>query len=426
MLSGMLLRIVTPALLALVIWAAIVVIGTSEGWWRKPLAPPGDINAFQAAAIAEIDAKHKGNVAFALLKGGNVVATHFVSKGKPVDGDSRFQVASLSKWITAWGVMTLVEAGKIDLDKPVSTYLKRWKLPPSKFNTDRVTVRRVLSHTAGFTDGLGYAGFAPGQPLQTLEESLTRAADASPGRDGITRVGVEPGTEFKYSGGGYTLLQLLIEDVSAQPFAEYMNASVLKPLGMTRSTFVLQDETDVADFFDQRGRPATHFRFTAQAAASLYTTTTDLTRLLQAHMPGPNGEPIGRGVLRPQTLVEMRRPQAAQFGIDIWGLGTILYAPNKTGGFVIGHDGNNEPAINTAARVDPASGDGIVILETGNKLLATAIAGEWVFWNVGKVDLFLFMLEVETMLASFAAGSILIVLLAVVFGWRRYRAKRGG
>jgi CubicO group peptidase (beta-lactamase class C family) len=420
----MLLRVILPALLALVLWAAIVVIGTSEGWWRKPLAPAGDNNAFSTAVIAEIDAKHKGNVAFALLKNGNLVATHFVSKGKPVDGDSRFQVASLSKWITAWGVMTLVEAGKLDLDKPVSAYLKRWTLPPSKFDNDRVTVRRLLSHTAGLTDGLGYAGFAPGQPLQTLEASLTRAADASPGRDGMTRVGIEPGTEFKYSGGGYTLLQLLIEDVSGQSFADYMNAAVLTPLGMTRSTFVLQDETDVADFFDQSGRPATHFRFTAQAAAALYTTTTDLTRLLQAHMPGPNGETIGRGVLRPETLVEMRRPHAAQFGIDIWGLGTILYAPNKTGGYVIGHDGNNEPAINTAARIDPASGDGIVILESGNKLLASAIAGEWVFWNVGKVDLFLFMLEVESMLAIFAAGSIVIVLLAIVFAWRRYRAKR--
>jgi CubicO group peptidase (beta-lactamase class C family) len=330
----------------------------------------------------------------------------------------------LSKWITAWGVMTLVETGKLDLDKPVSVYLKRWKLPPSKFDNERVTVRRLLSHTAGLTDGLGYAGFAPGQPLQMLEASLTQAADASPGRDGRTRVGIEPGTEFRYSGGGYTLLQLLIEDVSGQSFADYMNTIVLVPLGMTHSTFVLQDETDVADIFDERGRPATHFRFTAQAAASLYTTSTDLTRFLQAHIPGPNGEPAGRSVLRPQTLDEMRRPHAAQFGIDIWGLGTILYAPNKSGGFVIGHDGSNEPAINTAARIDPASGDGIVVLESGNKVLATAIASEWVFWNVGKVDLLLFMLEVETTLAIFAAGSVVILLAAIVFGWRRYRTKR--
>jgi CubicO group peptidase (beta-lactamase class C family) len=415
------LRILLLTMLALVAWAAFAIAGTLEGWWRQPLAPFRDTKAFRAAAIAEIDTKHKGNVALALLANGNIVATHFVSNGKPVDGESRFQVASMSKLVTAWGVMTLVEQGKLDLDKPVSLYLKRWQLPPGKFDNNGVTVRRLLSHTAGLTDGLGYAGVKPGAPLQSLEASLTQAADASPGHDGRTRVGIEPGSAFKYSGGGYTLLQLLIEDVSGQRFNDYMTAKVFGPLGMTRSTFLLDDENDVADFFDERGKPATHYRFTALAAASLYTTTSDMTRLLQAYLKGANGEPPGRGVLRPETLLEMRRPHASQYGADIWGLGTILYAPNKAGGFVIGHDGNNEPAINTAARIDPATGDGIVILETGNPTLATRIASEWVFWNVGKVDLLLFMLELDQLLTSLIAGWAAILLLALVFAWRRWR-----
>ena len=128
-------------------------------------------------------------------------------------------------------------------------------------------------------------------------------------------------------------------------------------------------------FFDERGSLATHYRFASVAAASLYTTTADMTRFLQAHLAGPQGEAPGRGVLLPQTLVEMRRPHASSFGADIWGLGTMLYAPNNSGGFVIGHDGNNEPAINTAARLDPSTGDGIIILETGNKLLARRAEG---------------------------------------------------
>lgn len=420
----MVLRVVLPALLALVIWAAIVVTGTLEGWWRRPPAPAGDVRAFGAAAIDEIGAKHKGNVAFALISSGRVAATHFVSKGKPVDGDSRFQVASMSKWVTAWGVMTLVEAGKLDLDKPVSFYLTRWKLPASQFDTNGVTVRRLLSHTAGLTDGLGYAGFKPGVPIQTLEESLTQTADASPGHDGRVRVGAAPGAKFLYSGGGYTLLQLLIEEVSGQSFNDYMKTAVLAPLGMSRSTFVLEDEADVADFFDERGRPATHYRFTALAAASLYTTTTDMTRFLQAHLTGANGEAAGRGVLRGETLALMRRPHASQYGVDIWGLGTILFAPNKAGGFIIGHDGNNEPAINTAARLDPATGDGIVILETGNPTLATQIASEWVFWSVGKVDLLLFMMEFDRLVATLAAGWGVIIFLAIVFALRRRRRSK--
>ena len=108
----MILRTLLFTVLALGGWTAFVVTGTIEGWWRQPLAPFGDTKAFQMAAVAEIDTKHKGNVAYVVISKGSV-ATHFASIGKPVDGDSRFQVASMSKWITAWGVMTLVEAGKL-------------------------------------------------------------------------------------------------------------------------------------------------------------------------------------------------------------------------------------------------------------------------------------------------------------------------
>ena len=417
----MILRTLLFTILALAAWTALVVTGTIEGWWRQPLAPSGNIAAFEAAAIAEIDAKHKGNAAFVLISSGRPAAAHFVSVGRPVDGDTRFQVASLSKWITAWGVMTLVESGKLDLDKPVSLYLKRWQLPKSKFDNNGVTVRRLLSHTAGLTDGLGYAGFKPGEPAQSLEASLTRTADVSPGHSGIVQVGTEPGSAFQYSGGGYTLLQLLIEEVSGQSFNDYMKEHVLAPLSMARSTFVLEDESDVAEFFDTNGKPATHFRFTALAAASLYTTANDLTRFLQAQVASPNGELAGRGVLKPETLNLMRKPHALQFGVEIWGLGTMLFAPNNAGSYVIGHDGNNDPAINTAARINPATGDGIVILETGNKLLATKLAGEWVFWNTGHVDFLTVTMEARATLEMFAVGAGAIVLIALVFGWTRRR-----
>ena len=421
----MMIRIAVLTLLALGGWAAFVVIGTAEGWWRQPLAPFGDDDVFRMAAVAKIDKEHKGNVALALIDDGRVVVTHFVSTGEPVDGNSRFQVASMSKWITAWGVMTLVEAGKLDLDKPVSTYLTRWQLPKGKFDNNGVTIRRLLSHTAGLTDGLGYAGFKPGEPIQGLEASLTRAADASPGKSGTVQVGIEPGSEFKYSGGGYTLLQLVVEEVSGQSFNDYMTAHVLAPLGMKRSTFVLDDAnaSDVAEFFDELGSPATHFRFASLAATSLYTTTADMTLFLQAHLTGAQGEPPGRGVLSPKTLLEMRRPHASQFGVDIWGLGTMLYAPDNAGSFVIGHDGNNEPAINTAARANPATGDGIIILETGNRLLATNLASEWTFWETGHVDFLTIAIESGVLLKTLAAGWTVIVLAALYAGFRSRREK---
>ena len=260
--------IVLGAVLALAVWTAVVVAGALEGWWRQPLAPAGDTRAFMDAAVAEIDRTRRGNVAFVLIEDGQVFDEHFTSAGQPVDRDTLFQVASMSKWITAWGVMTLVEAGTLDLDAPVSTYLTRWSLPKTEFDNDGVTVRRLLSHTAGLTDGLGYGGFAPGQPVQPLVASLTRAADASPGADGAVRVGIEPGSAFEYSGGGYTLLQLIIEEVSGQSFNDYMRSAVFVPLGMTRSTYSLEgaSTTNVAEFYDVDGTPAIHYRFTSLAA----------------------------------------------------------------------------------------------------------------------------------------------------------------
>lgn len=424
---GRIFRIALVAVLALLVWAAGVVAAALEGWGRRPLAPEGDARAFAAAAIAQADTARPGNLALVLIEDGRVLDTHFISIGEPVDGDTLFQVASLSKWVTAWGVMTLVEAGKLDLDAPVSTYLTRWSLPASDFDNGKVTVRRLLSHTAGLTDGLGYGGFPPGGPMQTIEQSLTRAADASPGHDGIVRVGAEPGSRFEYSGGGYTLLQLVIEEVSGRPFDAYMKQEVFRPLGMTRSTFDIDTAPpgNVAASYDAGGRPAVLRRFTGLAAASLYTSAADMTRFLQAHLPGPDGDPAGRGVLRPETLEAMRRPEARQLGADIWGLGTMLYAPNNAGGFIIGHDGNNEPEINTAARIDPNTGDGIVVLESGAPLLATRLGGEWIFWRTGNVDFTTLLMEAGDLLKRLAAGWIVILLAAaaVAWRWRRPRAK---
>ncbi|MGH6950962.1 MAG: serine hydrolase domain-containing protein [Vitreimonas sp.] len=404
-------------ILLLIGWTAVLfgasVIG---GWQWRISAPRGDTTAFATAAQAMIERNNRGNVGFAMLHNGRIVAEHFVSIGAPVDQDTLFQAASISKWVAAWGVMKLAEEGRIDLDAPVSTYITRWRLPDGRFDESQVTGRRLLSHTAGLTDGLGYGGFAPGAPLQTLEASLTRAADASFGADGRVRVGARPGERFQYSGGGYALLQLLIEEITGQPFNDYMQGAVLRPLGMTRSTYVLSADTpNVAESFDS-GSEAIYYRFSALAPASLHTSVADMARFLQAHVAGANGEPPGRGVLRPETLEEMRRPHARIFGGAIFGLGTFLYAPNNAGGFVIGHEGENAPAIHTSARIDPASGDGIVLLETGHPRLAANIANEWVLWNTGNESFIMKLADAQRALPvllggwlAIAAGALIVV-----------------
>lgn len=413
------LRVALFTLGTVLVWITTVFFGTSEGWWKQPIAPRGDADAFMAAAIRTIDSGHLGNAVMAVIRDGTVQGVHAASIGGAVDADTVFQTASLSKWITAWGVMALVDQGKLDLDAPVSRYLKRWALPPSAFDNDKVTARRLLSHTAGLTDGLGYVGFAPGAPVQPLEGSLTQAIDASPGATGKVEVGIEPGTTWRYSGGGYALLQLLIEELSGEPFESYMQRVVFKPLGMVSSTFqwAPAQGTTLATFYGRDAQPATHFRFSAVAASSLYTSASDLTRFLQAHISGKGVEQIGRGVLAPATVAKMREPHGWLYGQPIWGLGTMLYADNRAGGFVIGHDGNNEPAINTAARLNPATGNGIVILETGKPLLATRLAGEWVFWEAGRVDFLAFKLAVPGMLRWLGWGSLAITLVVPSLAW---------
>ena len=423
------LRVGLSTLGVLIAWVAVVFFGTSEGWWKQPIAPRGDSAAFMSAATRTIDSDNAGNAVMALLIDGKVQGVHATSVGTPVNADTVFQTASLSKWITAWGVMALVEQGQLDLDAPVSRYLKRWTLPPSAFDNDKVTARRLLSHTAGLTDGLGYAGFAPGAAVQSIEASLTQTADVSPERKGKVEVGIEPGTEWRYSGGGYAVLQLLIEDVSGEPFEVYMQRVVLRPLGMVHSTYDWSPAqgTTLATFYGKDVQPATHFRFSAVAAASLYTSVSDLTRFLQAQLRGKNGEPVGRGVLAAATVAQMWQQTGSLYGQAIWGLGTMLYADNRAGGFIVGHDGNNEPAINTAARMNPATGNGIVILETGKPLLATRLAGEWVFWEARRVDFLAFKLAMPGMLRWLGWGSLAIVVLVPGVAWamRRWRPSGG-
>jgi CubicO group peptidase (beta-lactamase class C family) len=412
-----LLLYILCAIFAMIVWAGAVFLATVDGWLHTPIAKQNTSQSFQSAVEKELDRQFVGNFAMAIFKEGIVEYEKFHSAGKLVDRNTVFQVSSLSKWISAFGIMKLVEDDKLDLDAPVSKYLTRWQLPDSEFNNEAVTIRRLLSHTAGLTDGLGYSGFETGTPVQSLEQSLTKAADADEGVSGAVYVGIEPGSEFKYSGGGYTLLQLLVEEVSGQSFASYMKESVFDPLKMNHSTYIWDEHSThvLAEFYNRDSTKSKHYRYTSLAATSLYTSLSDLELFFQAHLEGENNEPVGRNVVKPETVKMMRKPHGQTMGIDIWGLGTILYATTDGNDFIIGHDGKSSPPINTSVRLNPETGDGIIILETGNSILATKLASEWVFWKTGKVDTFLFPMLRNRMLLTIAIGWGVIIVSAIVF-----------
>jgi CubicO group peptidase (beta-lactamase class C family) len=307
---------------------------------------------------------------------------------------------------------------------PVNYYLY-------KRSNEQVTVRKLLSHTAGLTDGLGYNGFKNKDLIQTLEQSLTKAKDADDGESGEVKVGIEPGSKWKYSGGGFTLLQLLVEETSGQTFNDFMKDSLFTPLKMTGSSYTLNDtlQSRLCEFYNADKSTAPHFYYTSLAATSLYTSLSDLETFFQLFFKGKNGEPIGRNQISPESLKLMRQSHWDVMGERIYGLGAMLYIDIKNGEDIFGHDGKSTPPINTAIRINPVSGDGIIILETGNPNLATRTASDWVFLETGKTDTLLFKMLLGKMIKLIFTGIFLITVLGIGIGiWRKRRktaAKKG-
>lgn len=416
-------------LVILVTWAAVNFVATTEGWGLTPLAERSDTVGFAKAVSAEARNEAKGNLVMAILDEGKVVHSDVMSTGQPVSTESVFGVASLSKWVTAVGVMRLVEQGKLDLDTPVSEYLTRWQLPPSDFDNNKVTLRRLLSHTAGITDGLGHSGFAPGEPVQPLESHLTQALDADPGKSGKVLVGIEPGTKWMYSGGSYNLTQLIVEEVTGESFAGFMQRAVFTPLKMSHSSFVLDRANPaLAQYFGENGDEQIYPNYTSLAATGLYTTLNDLVLFANAQLPSDVADLSMPRLLNDESLLEMRKPEANVDGLDIWGTGIMLFAPNGTGDNIVGHGGQS-PYLNSTVRIDPVTGDGFIAIQSGNKeALASNLATQWTTWKTGKPDIYVLGNTFPAMIMRVLIGAVVIliaaIILGVVTGLRRKRASR--
>ncbi|XWN36222.1 MAG: serine hydrolase domain-containing protein [Balneola sp.] len=297
-----------------------------------------------------------------------------VENNIPVYEKTGFNIGSISKTFTAWGVMKLVESGKIDPDKPVESYLTRWKIPDSEFDKSKVTVRNVLSHTSGLSVH-GYPGFHPDIKLPTLEESLN--GENGPLRDNApVKLIYEPNTKFKYSGGGFTILQLLIEEVTDQSFAEYMKESVFDPLDMMHTSFSLTPQIleKSAIPYNEEGNEIYLERFTAQAAAGLHTTLDDFIKFVQANLNK-------NSVLNEKTISNMLKPVPASK--NMYGLG---YRVLKMGPVSVkGHPGSND-GWETAFFLHQESSSAIIMLtnSSNGKDALISILREWVRWKLSR------------------------------------------
>lgn len=413
-------------IVAIAAWLALAVFAALNGFWMKPVAPRNDPAAFVAAAERMIADSNSGNTAFILTEAGEIVGEYYSKPERGVDEHTVFPTASFSKWITALGVMKLVERGVVDLDDPVSRHLTRWRLPDGPYDANGVTIRRLLSHTSGLTDGLGFGDYGADETLPTLEQSLS-APRASSGRDAKIAIGAEPGSGFAYSGGGYLILQLLIEEKSGQNYQNYIQENLLDPLGMVDSSFrFIGDIPGATQSFTPAGEPAPQYQYASAAATGFASSAHDLLLLVKA-LTGSNPA-LG---LSPATLRSMREPEASLYGAAIWGLGTILYAPTGSGDYVYGHDGANEPAINVSARINPQTGDAFIMLVNGHPSLASNIGSEWVLWQTGKPDFLSLERALKTAVwpALIGAGIILVLMIIAamwVYSPRRKRPRPSG
>lgn len=412
------------------LWAlAVLAAVLAEAlWFAHPAVVRGDLASIENHLVRELgDAaaeRRLGSAALVLVRDGKVAAEHGFGVANaetqaPVKTDrTLYRVASVSKAVTAWGVMKLVEEGKLSLDEPVMPRLKRWRFPGSEEYGGRVTVRHLLSHTAGLDDGLGYGGFLPGEKVQTLEESLDLTRDSTVGEPRPVRVAREPGTGMAYGSAGYTILQLLIEEVTGRPFADYMREAVLQPLGMTRSCFDLDALTaegrahELATSYDHQLKPQPQRRHTSQAAVSLFATPRDMARFATAYTAVENP------VLRQETLKAMLTAQPGTAGT--WGLGQTLFVANDAGGHVVGHDGGSPPAWGAMVRVNPATGNGMVLMVSGGRGAVNQLGHDWVYWETGKVT---FEARRQTLYGRVVPASAAIVVGAIVLVlWRLSRS----
>ena len=291
-----------------------------------------------------------------------------VASGTPAVPETLYQAASISKPVAAMAILKAVQDRRFGLDDDVNKILTSWKVPASEHTARQpVTLRGLLSHTSGTDDGFGFPGYQPGTPVPTLTQILN---GEPPSNVKAVLMGRPPLTAFKYSGGGFALIQLLLTDATKRPFPDVVQEWVLQPIGMTSSAYEqpLSPARDrqAARAHDRTGnaREAKWHVYPELAAAGLWTTAPDLARFgieLQKSIQGRSNR-----VLTRTTTIEMATP----VGVGPFGLGISI---NKKGeGWYLEHGGSNW-GFQCALIVHKLKGYGFAAMtnaDSGGRLLA--------------------------------------------------------
>ena len=265
-------------------------------------------------------------------------------EGEAVTAQTLFHAGSVAKSLSAAATLTLVEQGLLNLDEDVNNRLVSWRVPESEYTrVEKVTLRRLLSHSAGLKDGLtdrgpddpmpAYITFGDKVPAATLQQLLNGMPedDIEP-----TRVVNVPGTSYHYANADYAILELLVQDRLGQPFEDFMQAAVLDRLGMAFSSYHQPLPQNLralsASEHTLDGKPVEGGRanFPFHAAGSLWTTPGDLAVFMIDLMKAYQGE-TGH-LLSPQMARQMLSPQIEIPNnplSDAYGLGVELQSTSQ-------------------------------------------------------------------------------------------------
>lgn len=273
----------------------------------------------------------------------------------PATAHTPYSIASISKPITATALMTLVETGRIDLDRPANDYLGRAKLHACVGSAEAATVRRLADHTSGVAGH--YQFFYADEPFRApaMDETILRYGNL------ITA----PGERFGYSNLGYGVLGYIIERTSGLAFEDFMRRRVFIPLGMTRSSVgigqALRDETAVR--YGKDALPLPLYDSDTPGAGDVFASAHDLARFalfhLQAHLPDQ------KSILSDATIQVMRDPTAESY-LGGYGVGFIINRRN--GRLVVSHSGGMGGVTTQMVLLPEANVAVVALSNSGNHL----------------------------------------------------------
>lgn len=287
---------------------------------------------------------------------------------KTVSADTLFAAGSISKPVSAAAALVLVEKQHLLLDEDVNVKLRSWKVPENEFTkNEKVTLRRLLSHSAGLNEG-GAPSFAVGEEkftaLQTLDALPPTNSEVPERHAEPVRVQAVPGSKFLYSPGGYAILTVLMEDVEKKPLENVLQDTVLRPIGLNSSTFEqpLPDRfLDRATTEHKNGQPLARKRryFPGLAAGGLWTTPTDLAEFLIEIMLCWSNK--SHKILSPASVKEMLTCQVGHYDERTGGQALGFWVQGQGNGFVLGHKGGTYGSSCQCVAF-PAAGQGAVVM----------------------------------------------------------------